>query len=205
MSQGKKLSLEDRIAAAFLPGIRSHEVSALMREVEAASLAVGEAADRAKERALEPTLSSANVASARAEMEDAAFKRDRMRTALARLDERLQELEAQEEQERRWEVYKKATAERDALAAELKDVYPAFEARIADLLARIEASDREITRINGRAKPDGASPILGAEELARGLGGYSVGVSNIPRITRDLRLPAFQYRPLGEYAWPRSR
>ena len=205
MSQNEKLSLEDRIAAAFLPGIRSQEVSALMREVEAASLAVGEAADRAKERALEPTLSSANVASAKAEMEDAAFKRDRMRTAIVRLDERLRELRAQEEQERRWEAYKKATAERDALAAELKDVYPAFETRIADLLARIEASDREIARINGQARPDEASMIDGAEQLARGLGGYSVGVSNIPRITTNLRLPAFQYRPSGEYAWPRAR
>ena len=41
-----------------------------------------------------------------------------------------------------------ARAERDKLAAELADVYPAVE-HLADLLTRIDANDRRIEYING--------------------------------------------------------
>ena len=204
MSQAKKQSLDDRIAAAFSDGTRSEDVAALIKEVDVAALALGEAADRARQRALDPALTPADVAMARSRMEDAAFRRDRMNVALPRLVERAKELEHQEEQQRRWAGFEKAAAERDALAAELKELYPSFETRLFDLMIRIEASDREIERINMQAKPDGAPGLVGAELVARGLQGYLVGgVTNVPRITRDLCLPAFEYRSKGAYAWPR--
>lgn len=155
---------------------------------------------------MEPTLSIGDVATARREMEDAAFRRDRMQVAVIKLGERLRELKAQEEDQRRWLAYEKAKAERDELAAELKELYPAVAASLADLMARIEANDREIETSNTRARPNGAEWLAGAEAVARGLNGYiSGGVTNIPRITRDLRLPAFQYRVNEDYAWPRSQ
>lgn len=50
----------------------------------------------------------------------------------------------------------RALAARDALSAEFKELYPAFETRLADPMSRIEGSDREIVRINTRDKSAGA-------------------------------------------------
>jgi hypothetical protein len=200
-----KQSLDERIARAFTVSVTSGDVAGLINEVEAAVIGVGEAASRARERALDPTLSSADVTEARREMEDAAFRRDRLKTAISKLETRLANLRRQEEEQRRRAAYEKATAERDALAAELKELYPVFADRIANLMARIEANDREIERINTHASPEGAARMRGAELVARGLGGFSSGVSDIPRITRDLRLPAFEFRTNDDYAWPRLR
>jgi hypothetical protein len=200
-----QLSIDEQIASAFNAGAKSSDVADLIREVEVATLKADEAASCARERALDPTLSNADVTEARREMEDAAFRRDRLKTAISKLETRLADLRHKEEQERRWAAYEKATAERDALAAELKELYPAFEARVTDLIARIEANDREIERINTHAIPEGAARVRVAELVARGLNGFTSGVSDIPRITRDLRLPAFEYRTNDDYAWPRLR
>jgi hypothetical protein len=148
--------------------------------------------------------SPGDVATARQEMEDAAFRRDRMQTAVTKLGERLRELKAQEENRRRWLAYERAKAERDMLAAELREVYPAVAARLADIVARIDANDREIEKVNTRARPDGAEGLAGAEMVARGLKGFNYGLTNIPRITRDLRLPSFDDKKDGPYAWPQS-
>ena len=70
--------LDERIAAAFSESIESADVADLIAEVEAAAAFSGDAAERARARALDPALSTADVATARCEMEDAAFRRDRM-------------------------------------------------------------------------------------------------------------------------------
>jgi hypothetical protein len=61
-----------------------------------------------------------------------------------------------------------------------------------------------IERING-ALPDGAKWMAGAEIIARELRGFNDGTGNIPRITEQLRLPAFRYVGLDPYTWPRHR
>ena len=203
-AKNSKMSLDERVAAAFAAGSNSDDVTALIGEVEAAAVSAGEAAQRARERALDPALSPADVAAARCQMDDAAFRRDRMQTAVTKLGERLRELKAQEEDQRRWQAYERAKAERDQLAAELREVYPPFAARVADLMARVDANDREVERCNTQARPSGAAWLAGAEMVARGLRGFSDGPSNIPRIVRDLRLPGFEYNRHDPYAWPRS-
>ena len=70
-------------------------------------------------------------------MEDAAFVCDRLSAAVPGLKQRLKKLLAAEEDARRWVAYEEAEAERDKLAAELADIYPAFEQKLADLLPRI--------------------------------------------------------------------
>ena len=210
----ERSELEQMIAHAFRTGARSDEIVATIAKAEAALNAVTESAERARTRALDPTLSPSNPAlspsvlvEARREMEETAFLRDRLQTAVTKLRERLEQVSALEEKEdrRRQPAYDNAKAERDKLAKELARVYPAFEAQLADLLQRIEANDRQIEYINGHALPRGASPLLGAELVARGLGGFADGMSNVPRITQDLRLPAFEYSKFDPYAWPRSR
>ena len=203
--KNSKPSLDERVAAAFAAGSNSDDVAALIGEVEATAASAGEGAQRARERALDPALSPADVAAARRQMEDAAFRRDRMQAAVAKLGERLSELRAQEEDQRRWQAYEAAKAERDQLAAELREVYPAFAARVADLMARVEANDREIEKCNTRARPSGAAWLAGAEMVARGLRGFTDGPSSVPRIVRDLRLPGFEWNRHDPYAWPRTR
>ena len=145
MARSKKTpSLDERITAAFSTGTASDTVAELIREAETAATIAGESAQHARERALDPALSAAEV-------EDAAFRRDRMQTAVAKLGERLLVLQGEERNQRRWLAYEKAKAERDGLAAELKDTYPTLAARLADLAARVDANDRDLARINTRA------------------------------------------------------
>jgi flagellar motility protein MotE (MotC chaperone) len=139
-----------RIAAAFSAGTKSDDVPELIGEAEAAAVSAGEASQCARAKALDPALSAKDVAIARHEMEDAAFRRDRMQTAETKLGERLRELRGQEEDHRRWLAYEKAKAERDKLVVELKEVYPTFAARLGDLAVRIDANDREIEKISNK-------------------------------------------------------
>ena len=87
---------------------------------------------------------------------------------------------------------------------ELKEVYPGFAARVANLAARIDANDRDIERINTRARPNGSAWLRGAELVARDLRGFNDGTANVPRIIAELRLPAFEYNRHDPYTWPHS-
>jgi hypothetical protein len=61
---------------------------------------------------LEPSASSTDVSAARYEMDDAAFRRDRLQEAVRRLGERVRELRREEEQARRLLAYNEAAAVR---------------------------------------------------------------------------------------------
>lgn len=199
-------NLDDRITAAFADDAKSDDVASLIREAEAAATAAGDAAERARSRALDPALSAVDVANARRKMEDAAFRRDRLQVAVSRLGERLREVRAHEENDRRQLAYDKAAVKRDKLAAELARLYPPFATQIADLMARIVESDREIAHINAHALPADAEHLLVAELVARGLRGFVENSVEAVRITRQLRLPAFRFEQYDPYTWPpRSR
>jgi hypothetical protein len=151
------LSLDDRIVAAFADDTKSDKVASLIEEVEAAATAAGEEAKQARERALDPTLS--DVAAARREADDAAFRRDRLQVAATRLRERLSELRAIEENARRRIRWEQVKAERDRLAAELTDTYPAIERQLVDLFARLDANDREVKYLNAHLPTGAARPL----------------------------------------------
>jgi hypothetical protein len=197
--------LDARIAAAFQPGAKSADVAKLISEAEAASITSGEVAERARNRALDPASSPHDVAMARREMENAAFRRDRLRVAVQKLTERLNELRRQEEDQRRQLAYDRVKTERDALAEELARVYPPIVAQLTDLLARIEANDREVEYVSGQARPSGAGRLLVAELVARGLRGFVENSFETPRLTRNVRLPAFERSVHEPFAWSRSR
>jgi len=197
-------SLDERVAAAFADGATSSGVADLIAEVEAAAVASGENAETARSRALDPALAAPDVAAARRDMEDASFRRDRLQQAVRRLGERRHELKVQEERTRRRAAYDAVIAERDALAAELAEIYPAVAEKLADLAARIATSDAAIERVN-RKLPDGAKWLANAELVARQLNSFFDGPSNIPRIAQHMRLPAFRYAPLEPYTWPLAR
>jgi hypothetical protein len=116
----------------------------------------------------------------------------------------LREAKVQEEQARRRAAYDAALVERDKLATELAKVYPAFADKLADLAARVAASDAAVERVNQK-RPTGAAWIANAELVARQLNSFFDGPSNIPRIAQHMRLPAFRYAPLEPYSWPPAR
>jgi hypothetical protein len=130
-------------------------------------------------------------------MESAAFTPDRLRTVLPRLQQRLQEVQAQEYAAQWRADFDEAATVRDALAAELLEVYSPFVERITDLMSRIGACDREAARVNGSA-PSGEPRRLCVVELrARGLDSFT---RSVPSITDELRLPHWE-TPDG-LAWP---
>jgi len=104
-----------------------------------------------------------------------------------------------------WAAYQKLKTEREKLAAELKAAYPSFEERIAELIAKIDANDREIDYLNSQALPAGAERLRSAELLAREVEAWRVNQTDVVRITRELCLPAFKHDQHRPYAWPRSR
>ena len=74
---------------------------------------------------------------------------DAAEQAASRLRERLTELQAAEEDNRRRAAYEEARAERDELAAEFARVYPPLAAQLADLLGRPVAYDPATGRYAG--------------------------------------------------------
>jgi hypothetical protein len=195
-------NLDDRIAAAFVEGARSDDFASLIRDAEAAAITADDVALRARDRALDPAQPAANVATARREMDDAVFRRDRLQVAVKRLGERLLVVRAAEENHRRQLAYEKAIAVRDKLAQELASVYPPIAAQLAELMSRIDASDRELEYINSRL-PAGAERILVVELTARGMLWFGRN-SEVPSIVNDLRLPAFHFDQRASYSWPRK-
>jgi hypothetical protein len=197
-------SLDEQIAAAFKDGMTSRAVAVLISEVEAAAAQSDEAAEIARTRALDPACPLESVNAQRRAMEDAAFRRDRLSVALPRLGDRQRELAAAEENQRRRTAYDEVMAERDRLADELRRVYPPLAAQLADLLARVEANDRQVVFINANALPSGANRLLLAELVARGLQGFVTNSRETPGIVEQVRLPAFALNEFEPYAWPRS-
>jgi hypothetical protein len=149
-------------------------------------------------------LSAPDVAAARREMEDAAFRRDRLQVAVTRLGVRLRELKALEENDRRRANYQQVKIKRDKLAAELADTYPRIERQLVDLFARLDANDREVNHINTRL-PASAERLRFAELVARGIPGLVKNGIQIERMAELLALPAFEYSALHPLAWPQSR
>jgi hypothetical protein len=67
------------------------------------------------------------------------------------------------------------------------------------------AKPSRVHGINGHALPSDGERLLEAELVARGLRSFVKHGGHIPRITHQLRLPAFEFDMHAPYAWPRSR
>jgi hypothetical protein len=120
-----------------------------------------------------------------------------------RLQRRRKELLAAEADTRRGVAYETAKAERDRLAAELADIYAAFADKMAELLPRIDANDPHVRYINDHALPWGAEPLRVAELVAHDLPSFNPKpYTDVPRITRELRLSTFKYLSSERYVWP---
>ena len=92
-------------------------------------------------------LSGDDLKLARREMDDAAFKQDRLQEASAKLTERVEALKALEADDRMWEEHERVLVERDQLAEAMERMANPI-VQIAHTVRRIEICDREIGRLN---------------------------------------------------------
>lgn len=123
--------LEKRIVAVLAPDATSANVATMITEVDAALLTAIDAAERERIKAYDPTV---DAQKARQSLADAEFARDRLQAALVALQRRLQELKAQEYSAQWHSEYAHVEAACDALAAELRNIYPAMQSKLVDLL-----------------------------------------------------------------------
>lgn len=195
-------ALQEEIARAFSRSTPSELVASLIERAQSAVKAADERAATAREAALNPALSGAEVDQRRREMEDAVFQSDRLAEATSQLGGRLKEMLREEEDAARWCRYEQAKLDRDALAAEINDLYPVISRQLADLAERIAANDRAVELTNNVKLPTGAPRLKTAEALARDLAGVPAVDPNAPRIAKSLRLPAFVQKPNRPYEWP---
>jgi hypothetical protein len=153
--------MDERIASALTDdAVRSDAVAALLVEVEAGANAADLVAKGARDAAMDPLLSRAEVNHARQEMVDSEFDRDRLRVAAQKLATRLVELKAAENSAALRGEHQALTGERDRLVATDTLV------QIGKLALAIDACEREIKRWNplgGRTLAAYVRPVLSAD------------------------------------------
>ena len=205
--------LDGRIAAAFTDDAKSADAARLLAGVKEATSAAELAAETTRKHAPDPLLSGDDLKLARREMDDAAFKRDRLQEASAKLAERVEALKALEADRRMWEEHERVLDERDRLAEEMEHMADSI-AQIAHLVRQIEACDREIGRLNAtsaakfghiRIVLSGAAPVIAAlfqDALVRDafiavarlqspqVASSGVGAKDKLRVRRSASLPA---------------
>jgi hypothetical protein len=129
-------------------------------------------------------------------MEDAEYSSRRLQIALPQLRTRHREVRDDEERKKWYAEYEALKVERDALASELAEIYPAFEAKITDLFARMAANDAALSPLH-QSRPAGVAGYLpGGELVARSLDNFSRETLSIVAFSCRRSLPAIAWPPL---------
>ncbi len=177
--------LSERIKVALTETLSSADISAVIAAVETESDRIKNDAEVAEKATLDPLASAEDVAAARATAADAEFQLKRLAVASERLAAKLAEVQAAEQSARNGELYDAVLKERDALATDLAKQYPKAAQTIADLLARIAASDAAVAEAN-KVRSRDREPLMPVEIVARGTLGPGVA-----RLGQEVMLPAF--------------
>jgi len=179
------ITLEQKIVAALADAdINSSDLSALIERIEAAIPEADQAAETARSNALDLVLSP-DAKAAREAIAAAEFARERLRSVLPRLQERLQQIQAAE-YAARWEAdFEQVEARRNELVQEYAATYPRLVAQLVDLFERIEAVDKEASRINGSAPSCEHRRLRQVELVARGLEAFS---RSAPAISKTVQI-----------------
>ena len=159
MSNEKPAVLEERITRVLANArITSLELTQLIPDAEAALAAAAATAEAEREKALD-AVASRDSAKAEQSAWAAEFRRDRWRSSLTRLRQRLGEVEASERQRDWVEDYDTVKAKRDAVAKEFAERYPTLTAELCDLFRRAEAVDEECSTHQWRRAERRAPPL----------------------------------------------
>ena len=166
-------TLEQRAAAALNDAtIKASALAELVDEVENGVSSAEAIALRMQELAEDPTLSLDAVKSAEAATM-ATLVVKRLRHILPRLQERHQATAAHERRIRWNQAADVVQGERDAMAAEFAEQYPALVSQLVDLFERLRVTDASIDGINSaapnaesrRLESFGHQPILTSTKL----------------------------------------
>jgi hypothetical protein len=171
------------------------ELRQLLAATEEAIVLAEEEAARAKEAALDPTVTP-DPAAARAAAEDTALAAGRLRTLHARLLRHTTAV-AEAARLRRWQhEFRDLKKERDALAQEFAQVYPTVCAQLVDLFARTAALDQRLSKLH-ESRAAGVALHLDSVELS---------ARELERFTRDVpslltTVTLFDLKT-GKQVWP---
>jgi hypothetical protein len=152
--------------------------AALVAETETAIVAADENAKLEQERVFDP-LASPDPKAAREAMQAAEFMQTWLRSALLRLQRRLRETQERERRAKWYAEYEALKSKRDALAAEFREVYTEFEARVVDLVIRMTANNAEISNLHLARSSGVKLHLLEAELVARSLESFTREASGI--------------------------
>ena len=179
-------TLDARLAAALSANGEADKgtLVALVTEAESAIAAAQETIEIESERLVD-------IGNPDPEASDAAIRK--AERTVARLDKAVQLLKARIRQldeatySRDWhKAADKLEAIRDAIAAELVELYPSVVEKLVDLFGRIDTVDAAINRLHGQAQFGERRRVIGAEQRARGLTAYSAAE---PPLRDRLQLP----------------
>jgi hypothetical protein len=190
-------AFEDRITSALAnASIASAELSGLIPETQAALTAAEATAQAEREKALNPVTSS-DTAEAEQLVWTAEFRRDRLRSFLSHLRQRLAQVETSERAARWQEEYEAVKKERDELADEFAERYASLTAELCDLFRCVEVLDQECDRINSEAPNGENRRLLGVELTARNLKSFS---RSEPSVVVGVKLP--DWSQSDRMIWP---
>ena len=187
-------TLEQRISDALKPdtAITSADIAALIEEAE-----VG-IAKAEREGTVDQTL-SLDPKAARQAIADAAFAADRLSLLLSKLQVRYREVRDQEQAKAWLAEYDVMKRKRDALAEEVREVYPDTVNKVVDVFVRITANNKALSELH-QARPAGVMEHLVSAELhARGLDRFT---RDTPSLLTAVCLFDFHS---GRQMWPPPR
>jgi hypothetical protein len=174
--------LEQRVVSALTDDtLASNTLASLLDEVTTSiEIAVNDA--KVAERiALDP-LQSPDLAKARAVMEDAKFRAERLRSLLPRLQDRLDEVVGKEAEAAWSAAYDKFRPERDAFEEELRTTYAECINRLLPLLQRLASVNAEANRINAM-RPSRPYGYYAVGDNVHGTGRWMQQVKQIENLT----------------------
>src|SRR5262245_53427041 len=158
-------TLDQRIGQA-LDGkvVAADDLQHLIGEVEAAIEGADKIAKQERERSLDPMASPADAEQAAQRAVVVELKRDRLKTALPRLQEKHSEARRIESADRWHAIANKVEIAVDAVVEQLAH-YRQWADQIVAVLREAEATNEQVARING-VVPDGIDRRVGKVDLA---------------------------------------
>jgi hypothetical protein len=187
-------TLEQRISMALTTDLSSGELGELLTANDAAIIAAEQAAQTAKEFALDPTLSP-DITTAHERMENTALLVGRLRTLRPRLLAKYRETYLKEQAAEWRGVASELINEGNELADDLREVYAASVGKLVDVFTRI-ADYKKRRDACYSTRPAALSDQLPDPELmARGLDGFTVSTPSLLEATKLFDLT-------GRQLWP---
>jgi hypothetical protein len=196
--------MTDKLEVSIASALSNDNASAadlieLIAAVEANAIAATQEACAARERAID-LIASPDSRAAHENIVIAELRRDRLQAVLPRLRERLSQAEAGEYCDSWRADFDKVATQRDALAKEFQEVFPATINQLLDLFQRMVRNDTECNRVNAAAPGSESRRLRSAELTARGLLNFS---RDMPSLTERVQLPDINNS--AALSWPPPR